>query len=150
MTDKIINSICSACSTIFTPLLQWERLRHPWAGWVRLGLCLLFPFIVWSHDWLLIGLLLMAVFSHAYWFPPCVDAGEDAHLLTQMVDRLQKWVENTPAAERFYTLLPALLLFIPLVGSLWAHNVFWIIYFLMTTAGLKVLFFVRLFQENKI
>ena len=148
MTEKLIHTVCTTCDMIFAPFLQWERLRHPLAGWTRLVLVLLFPFIVWSHDWLLIGLLVMAVFSHPYWFPPYVDAGEDTHLLTQAVDLFQKWVEETPSAEKFRAFLPCTVLFFPLVGALWAHLAFWSMYFLVAVIGLKVFFFVRLFKEN--
>ena len=148
MTDNIINSICSTCGTIFAPLLQWERLRNPLAGWARVGLGVMFPFIIWSHDWLLIGLWAIALFSHPYWFPACVDAGDDRHFLTKLVDVLQGRMEKTPAEVKFYEFLPGAFLFIPLVGFLWAHHLFWGIYFLLAVIIMKASFLKRLLQEN--
>ena len=148
MTDDIIDSICSTCSKIFAPFFQWERLRSPLAGWARIGLAVILPFIIWSHDWLLVGLWAMAFFSHPYWFPVCVDAGEDRHFLTKIVDALQGWMEKTPAAVKFYEFFPCTFLFIPLVGSFWAHHLFWGIYFLLAVIMQKGFFLKQLLQEN--
>lgn len=140
MTEKLVETVCAACGSVFSPFLQWDRLRHPWAGWARLGMGLLFPFVVWSHDWLLIALLVMAAFSHPYWFPPCVDAGEDRHCLTKIVDAWQKWSGSATAKEKIMTFFPALVLFIPLVSMLWAHELFWGLYFFAAVVAYKLLF----------
>lgn len=148
MSDQIFDSISSACRTVFAPFLQWERLRHPWAGWARLVLAILFPFIIWSHNWLLIGLLFMAFFSHPYWFPVCVDAGEDRHVFTEMADYAQKWMKETDARDKFLAIFPGVVLFIPLIAALWNHSVFWTIYFLAALAVTKGMFLFRLFGER--
>jgi len=150
MTSDILKSVGAICSTVFSPFWQWDRLRHPWAGWTRVALGVLFPFIIWSHDFLLIGLLAIAVFSHPYWFPSCVDADDDSHFFTKLIDGWQKWMEATSLEDKFYAFFPGLILFIPLIGFLWAQDLFWSIYFLAVTVAYKVLFIQYcILQENK-
>lgn len=148
MTEKLTNTVNMTCNSVFARLLQWERLRHPLAGWARLIMLLLFPVVIWSHDWLLIGFLLVALLSHPYWFPAYVEAGDDIHILTQMVDIVQKWAEETSPSGKLRAMLPGVVLFIPFVCALWAHSAFWTMYFLAALLGLNALFFARIFQED--
>lgn len=148
MNDQFFDSISSTCKAIFAYFLQWERLRHPWAGWTRLTLLLLFPFIIWSHNWLLIGLLVMAFFSHPYWFPVCVDAGEDRHLFTEITDFIHNWMITTSPRDKFFAIMPAVALFIPLVGALWQHSVLWTVYFLTALVLTKGILVLGVFDEH--
>lgn len=148
MIDDFQNTMGSLCRNIFTPFLQWDRLRHPYAGWARLALGILLPFIIWSHNWLLIGMWVIAVLSHPYWFPPYVDAGEDTPIFTRLVDAWQRWLEDSAPHEKLFAFFPALIMFLPFISSLWAHGLFWSIYFFLMIVGYKIIFSLRLLLKK--
>lgn len=134
---------CAAC-----PFLQWDRLRHPYAGWLRVALGLLFPFIVWSHDWLLISLLVVAVFSHPYWFPAYTGSEDKPHFFTKLVDAWKAWLEKTPREEKIFFYFPGIVLVLPLLCFLWKNDFIWSLYFFAAAAGYKVLFARKLLNSQ--
>lgn len=136
--DKMSDFLkCAAC-----PFLQWDRLRHPYAGWLRVALGMLLPFIIWSHDWLLISLWVVAVSSHPYWFPAYTAAteGDNPHLFTKLVDAWKRWLEKTPREEKLFFYFPGVVLALPLLCFLWKNDLAWSLYFFAAAIGYKVMF----------
>ncbi len=144
-----MEKIIDFASTAFQPFLQWERLRHPLAGWVRLALGLLLLPVTWSHEGLLLLMTVMALISHGWWFPPYIEvtAPEDTPLMTRLVDAVQSWMEKASAEEKILAFFLPLLALPALLAALWSHNLFWSVYFTLGIAGYKALFLHRLLPE---
>jgi|GEM_PF-2170702 len=141
--DKALDFI----RTIFTPFSQWERMRHPYAGWTRIALALSFPFVIWSHSLLMIGLYIAAVIVHPLWFSPYVSADEDEPFLTRLVDAVERWMDNASREDKIVAFFPGFILMLPLVAALWSHFFFWSLYFFAALIAYKILFLHRIFPE---
>ena len=128
---------------------QWERLRHPYAGWLRIGLGVLLPFIVWSHSALLIVLWLTAFVSHPWWFPQHVEVTEDMPFMTRLTDAVQAWLERATPLEKAQLFLPGFALAWPLLCALWQHHFFWSLYFVAAVAAYKTICVYCLLEKGK-
>lgn len=144
-----MEQISNVIRTTLAPLMQWERLRHPYASWARIALGLSIPFIVWSHDWLLICLLVVAIFSHPFWFPPYVQAGDETPFMTRLIDRWQEWLEKTPTKDKLVHFFPGIVLLMPLLWFLWANSLFWSAYFVLAAIAYKTMFCWWIMQDEK-
>jgi len=110
-------------------LRQWERIRHPWAGVVRVVLVVTLPFVLWSHSPLeIIPWIVIALF-HSALFPVYVVAGKEAPILTRLTDVVEHWYEMTVPDERKMDIFPCAVMALPLFCSLWLHILFWGAYF---------------------
>lgn len=123
---------------LLQPFSQWDRVRNPLAGWTRVAMGMTAPFVIWSHEWLLIALLVVAVFSHPYWFPSYAVAGKDAPLMTRLVDAWQGWLGRSSPQEKMLLFYPGAILVLPLLVFLWKNSV-WGIYFFLAAVGYKLL-----------
>lgn len=137
-----------AARTILTPLTQWERLRHPHAGWARVALGLSFPFVIWSHNIVLILIWLAAVIGHIHLIGPYVESGKNTPLMTRLTDAFQNWFENASKIDKILLFGPGAVLILPLVIKLWSHNLMASLYFFAALAGFKVLFLYRLMMSE--
>ena len=140
-----LNDVFSKVTGLF---FQWDRLRHPYAGWVRLALALTLPFVIWSHNILLIILWPLAFFSHSFWFPPYVEASEDVSVMTKLTDRAHKWMDESSRAQKTIIFIPGLFLFLPLVCFLWKQSLFWSLYFFIAVAANKYVVYNYVLRDN--
>lgn len=134
-------------SALLKPAVMWERHRNPLSGWTRVALGLCLPFVVWSHDWLLITLFLIALVTNPYWFPPIKPGNKNLDIMTRLVDAERWWL--TRYASRLDIALlfvPALALAIPMLYFLWIHHLFWGAFFFLTIAAYKTLFSLRVLE----
>ena len=122
------------------PLMQWDRLRNPKAIWAGIALGVLFPFVVWTHDWLMIVLVTVAVFSYQYWFPPYIEAGDDESYMTRLMDASQKWMEDTSRQTKTLIFVPYMGLVAPMIWALWINSILWSLYFVGFIVAYKTLF----------
>lgn len=143
-----MEKIEQALSFAFRPFLQWDRLRHPYAGWLRVALGVLLPFVFWSHDAVFLIFWLVALFSHPWWFPAYIEIPENMPLMTRLVDAWQGWIENAGTQDKTQLFLPGFALLLPLLWFAWDHNLFWTVYFFAVGAIYKGLFIYRLTQKE--
>ena len=129
-----------AIETVSKPFKEWERMRNPWAGWVRVGLGLISPFVLWSNSILLLLLFVGAVFTHPYWFPPYKDTPPHPDVMTRLIDRFQIWTKTTTREERFLFYIPGFAIGFPYICFMWGQSLFWGLFFLGAGTMYKVLF----------
>lgn len=118
---------------------DWDRLRNPNAGWARVALGLLAPFIIWSHDWMLIILYIGAICSHHYWFMPITKhkKGEKPHIFSRMVDAWLEWLKTASRTEKTMLYVPGIALALPLICFFWTHQLAWGLYFFVAAIMYK-------------
>ncbi len=86
---------------------KWEKIRHPWAGVMRVILVLTLPIALWSHNALEVITWIIVALIHPGFFPAYVVAGKDAPILTRLADAVQQWHDLTPPNERTMDILPS-------------------------------------------
>ena len=124
-------------------LRQWERIRHPWAGVVRVALLATLPFVIWSHNPLESIIWVAVALFHPALFPAYVVAGKDAPILTRLTDTVEHWYEMTVPKERKLDVFPCAVMVLPAFCSLWLHILFWGMYFYLAAIGCAAIFFHR-------
>jgi hypothetical protein len=141
MDQTLVNKIKMA----FT---QWQRLRNPIAGYIRIGLILTLPIFLWTHDmpllivWIGVGIL------HPMFIPVYVVAGNEAPLLTRMADAVEKWYETNDAEQRLADIFPCAVMILPAIWSIWLHIFFWAVYFYVAAIFSKYLFIHSLMHKQ--
>lgn len=115
---------------------EWDRLRNPYAGWARVGIGLVSPFIFWSNSIILTLLLIVAVITHPYWFPPYKGPAND--VMTKLIDAWQSWLKMAKQEEKLLLYIPGAALAIPFVVFTWNHYTFWALFFLGFIVAFKV------------
>lgn len=145
MTTETIKDMITA------PITDWERLRHPYAGWARVALGIASPFIIWSHDWLSITLMIVAMLACPYWFPKLKKEPTDKKMLImiQLVDAWKSWWEKASDMDKIVLFIPGIALAIPFVAFTWGHNIFWTTYFFIMIAGYELSFIKCLLDSKK-
>ena len=139
------NTLLTKVTWAFT---QWERLRNPIAGWIRIGLIVTLPLILWAHDapllivWVIVGIV------HPLFTPVYVVAGDEAPLLTRMTDAVHKWYDNTDMEERLADIFPCAVLVLPMIWAIWLHIFFWALYFYVAAIVSKLLFIQSLMHKQ--
>jgi hypothetical protein len=124
-------------------LRQWQRIRHPWAGGVRVALLAALPFVIWSHNPLASVIWIAAALFHPALFPAYVVAGSEAPILTRLTDTAEHWYEMTAPKERKLDIFPCAVMVLPAFCSLWLHILFWGMYFYLAAIGCAAISFRR-------
>jgi hypothetical protein len=142
--DKAKETAATWTRAALNPLSQWDRMRHPGAGWARIALAAALPFVLWSQSVLLVILFIAAVLAHPSFFPPFIDASPGLPLMTRLTDAVHDWLKRTDWEDRVAVLFPNIVLVPPMVMTLWNHNLFWGFYFYLAAVICKVMIAARL------
>ena len=145
---KKFSSVEEFVHDVKTSFTQWERLRNPLAGWVRVALVITLPFLLWTHNVPLLILWVAAAIIHPHFIPVYVVAGKEAPLFTRLTDAAHKWYEDTPPRERWMDIFPCAVLALPMLWALWSQLAFWAVYFYAAAVISKALFLYRLLQQK--
>jgi hypothetical protein len=148
--EQIHEKSQTAIKTVSKPFKEWERLRNPWAGWTRVGLGLISPFVLWIHNPLILILFVAAIFTHPYWFPPFKEKQPHPDTMTKLTDRFQAWLKTTSQEERLLIFIPGVAIAVPYVFFMWTNSLFWGLFFLGTGTSYKVLFAQWLLGNDKL
>lgn len=106
--------------------LFWQKSRNPLTFWPRIILTLLIFIAFWSHAvWWIIFLLFVEA-GIMFFAPPATD---HENWITRATDGFRVWSVVRSPEERNTMLLMFLFATIAFLGSLWAHSVFWILFF---------------------
>lgn len=115
---------------------EWDRMRNPYAGWARVGIGLITPFILWSNSIILTLLLVAAVLTHPYWFPPYKGPAND--IMTKLIDAWRSWQTKAKRDEKLMLYIPGTALALPFIVFTWNHQLFWTLFFLGFIVAFKV------------
>ena len=140
LQEQIQEQAHTAMEKVSKPFKEWERMRNPWAGWTRVGLGLISPFVLWSNSFILLILFVAAIFTHPYWFPPFKEDRPHPDVMTKLLDHFQMWMKTTTQEERLLVYIPGFAIALPYCWFMWTHNLFWGLFFLGTGTAFKVLF----------
>lgn len=106
--------------------LFWQKSRNPLTFWPRIILTLLIFIAFWSHAvWWIIFLLFVEA-GIMFFAPPATD---HENWITRATDGFRIWSVVRSQEERNTMLLMFLFATIAFLGSLWAHSVFWLLFF---------------------
>ena len=134
-------------SALLKPAVMWERHRNPLSGWTRVVLGLISPFIIWSHDWLMISLFIVAILTNPYWFPPVKKGNKNLDIMTRLVDAERWWLtKKATRLDMALLFLPAVAIALPAIHFLWVHSLFWGSFFFITGAVYKTVFSMRVIE----
>lgn len=115
---------------------EWDRMRNPYAGWARVGIGLITPFILWSNSIILTLLLVAAILTHPYWFPPYKGPAND--IMTRLIDSWRHWQIKAKRDEKLMLYIPGTALALPFIVFTWNHQLFWTLFFLGFIIAFKV------------
>jgi hypothetical protein len=135
----------TAKSQMLSPNSLWERLRNPLSGWARVTLILILPFVIWTHNPLLIVLMLLALASHPFWFPP-VRGSANNDIMTRAVDGTREWLRTASLYERTLIYYCGIVMFGTSVVLLWdRHWMGALLYICML--GFKIIAIAMIFEK---
>jgi hypothetical protein len=111
----------TSLNEMLSPESLWERLRNPLSGWCRVALALILPFVIWSHSPLLIVLIVLALASHPFWFPPLKGEGT-GDIMTRAIDGSREWLRTAGLYEKSMVYYAASVLFASSLILLWERH----------------------------
>jgi hypothetical protein len=109
-------------SQLLNPDSVWERLRNPMSGWTRVALGLALPFIIWTHNPLLIILMTLAILSHPFWFPPAKKDADPNDFMVRSIDSTREWMRVATLYEKSVIYYASAVMFGGSVALLWVHH----------------------------
>jgi hypothetical protein len=118
----------------------WRRHRNPWSGWTRVALGPALAVAIWLHSWPWIALLVLALLTNPFWFPP---PERDDAWMTRAVDGERLWLARTGWLEWALVMLVPGLILVPLIAALWANHLGWSLFLGLTLLLHKALFVVH-------
>ncbi|KAF1074282.1 hypothetical protein [Halodesulfovibrio sp. MK-HDV] len=106
--------------------LFWQKSRNPLTFWPRIILTLLLFIAFWSHAvwWIIFLVFLQAAVM--FFAPPATDY---ENWITRATDGFRIWSVVRSVEERNTMLLMFIFATIALLAALWAHSVFWVLFF---------------------
>ncbi len=100
---------------------MWKRHANPLSGWCRVGLGALIVIAIWSHSLLFIGIIVVAILTNPWWFPPPQQSTDN--FMFHVVVGECIWLNETKRWVKFATALGGSVIFFLLVYALWTHDV---------------------------
>lgn len=106
--------------------LFWQKSRNPLTFWPRIILTLLLFIAFWSHAvWWIIFLLFLEA-AVMFFAPPATDY---ENWITRATDGFRIWSVVRSMEERNTMLCMFIFATIAFLAGIWAHSVFWILFF---------------------
>ncbi len=117
---------------------MWKRHANPLSGWCRVGLGALIVVAIWSRSLLFIGIVVVAILTNPWWFPP--PQKSTYRFMFHVVVGERIWLNETKGWVKLASSVGGLVGFLLTVYALWIHNVVLSMLFLAIVVVSKGLF----------
>jgi len=98
---------------------MWARHRNPWSSVTRMVLgCALLP-ALWHHAWSAILLLVLALMTNPFWFPP---KPESDHFLARAITGQMLWLRKASRLEMALVASYGSAILLAVAWAFWTHQ----------------------------